>query len=167
MLGGAIKYLKQMEERIKLLEEEKEIIRKQEELSSSTSKRKRIIASAYSDDRTTSGSSSSDDSSSEIFNMDPPPEIEVRISDTNVLVRVYWQKRNGIIKEILGEIEKLGLGIISSSVIPFGTTTLNITVIAQVYIYIFFCTFCLSIVKKDSRVFIFSYYYYLKLCADG
>lgn len=121
VLGGAIKYLKQLEERIKMLEDEKE--RKQEESAANISKRTRLVSS----DET----SSSSDENSEIT-LDPPsPEIEVRISDTNVLVRVYCEKRNGIIKEILGEVEKLHLGIISSSVIPFGSTTLNITVIAQ------------------------------------
>jgi hypothetical protein len=123
VLGGAIKYLEQLEERIKLLEDEKR--RKHEESVnlSSISKRPRFASS----DETSSSDGNSD---STLYQSSP--EIEVRTSDTNVLVRVYCKKRSGIIKEILCQIEKLHLCIISSSVIPFGGISLNITVIAQV-----------------------------------
>jgi hypothetical protein len=141
VLGGAIKYLGQLEERIKMLEDEKK--RKHEEsvnISSINVKRPQV-------------SSSSDESSSSEENSDSTldqssPEIEVRTSDTNVLVRVFCEKRSGIINEILCEIEKLHLGIITSSVIPFGRTTLNVTVIAQVYISSLYLLICIKVFQQ-------------------
>nr|QTJ02279.1 bHLH type transcription factor [Catharanthus roseus] len=142
VLGGAIKYLEQLQERIKMLEAEKrELLEEQSannnnnnlnnnNMSSLISKRPRISVS--SDEIS---SSAGEISYCSTPGGQPPlssPEIEVRISEkTDVLVRVYCKKRNGVIKDILSEIEKLHLSIMSSSVIPFGTSILNITVIAQ------------------------------------
>lgn len=63
-------------------------------------------------------------------------KVEARVSERNVLIRIQCEKQKGLVLNIITEIEKLRLSVLSSSVIPFGTSILDITIIAQVYIYI-------------------------------
>ncbi|KAH9779821.1 transcription factor bHLH25 [Citrus sinensis] len=61
------------------------------------------------------------------------PDIVVRVSDNNVLIRIHCEKQNiGFISNIVSEIEKLHLVVINSRTIPFGNYALDITVVAQV-----------------------------------
>lgn len=63
---------------------------------------------------------------------EPLPEIEARFCERNVLLRVHCEKRTGLIEKTMSEIEKLHLIITSSSVMTFGSSALDITIIAQV-----------------------------------
>ncbi|XP_052203947.1 transcription factor bHLH18-like [Diospyros lotus] len=119
VLGDAIKYIKQLQERVKSLEEE--AAKKPEE--SVISLKKSWISG---DDNNSSSDEHSDSSSNQPF-----PEINVRISDTNVLLRIYCEKRNGLVVKILSEIEKLHLVVTNSNVMTFGDTTLALNIIAQ------------------------------------
>lgn len=85
------------------------------------------LASSYDD-------SSSSDEISSVSTDRSLPDIEVRASDGNILIRIYCKKQNGIMKEIFNELDKLNLSIISCSVMPFGYNTSHITVITQVLI---------------------------------
>ncbi|KAL5716189.1 hypothetical protein ACHQM5_017914 [Ranunculus cassubicifolius] len=58
--------------------------------------------------------------SSSNFSIEQLPEIEARMSDRNVLMRIYCEKRRGAMAQILLETEKLNLNVMSSSVLPFG-----------------------------------------------
>lgn len=61
------------------------------------------------------------------------PDIVVRVSDSNVLIRIHCEKQNiGFISNIVSEIEKLHLVVINSRTIPLGNYALDITVVAQV-----------------------------------
>lgn len=114
ILGDAIKYIKQLEEQVKCLEEEanKEPV--------VPVKRSRLLSN-YDNFSTCN----------ENYNKSVP-DIEVRVSDGNVLIRVCCKKQSRIIKEIFSQVEMFHLNIISSSVIPFGYNTTNITIVAQV-----------------------------------
>ncbi|KAJ8545948.1 hypothetical protein K7X08_018531 [Anisodus acutangulus] len=107
VLGDAIQYIKQLEEQVKSLEEK---TTKCSEDPVVAGKRPRLISS----------------SSDEIM-----PDIEVRSSDGNILIRIYCKKQTGIVKEIFNEVDNLHLSIISCSVMPFGYNTSHITIIAQ------------------------------------
>jgi len=119
VLGDAIQYIKQLEGQVKTLEE-----KNKPEIPAA--KRPRLVSSC--DDSSSSGEISSVSTDRSL------PDIEVRASDGNILIRIYCKKQNGIMKEIFNEVEKLHLSIISCSVMPFGYNTSHMTIIAQVLI---------------------------------
>ncbi|OWM85444.1 hypothetical protein CDL15_Pgr019068 [Punica granatum] len=119
VLGDAIKYLKLLQERVKVLEEQT---------------KKRTMESAVLVKR--SQVSSEDDSSSCNKNSDGQldhmlPEIEARVSDKDVLIRIHVEECKGFVHKIMSEIENLHLCIVNSSAVPFGTSNLDITIIAK------------------------------------
>ncbi|KAJ9670369.1 hypothetical protein PVL29_026731 [Vitis rotundifolia] len=118
VLGDAVKYLKHLQERVKMLEEQ--TAKKMVE-SVVTVKRYQL-----SDNETSSSYHNSDSSSNQPF-----LEIEARVSNQDVLIRIHCQKQKGFAVKILGEIEKLHLTVIKSSFLPFGEYIMDITIVAQ------------------------------------
>ncbi|KAK2656707.1 hypothetical protein Ddye_009759 [Dipteronia dyeriana] len=117
IIGNAIKHLKQLQERVKMLEE-------QEAKMTNIIVKKTHICST--DDETSS--------SNEIFDQDQYlPEIEARVWDRNaIIISIHCEKKNkGCIASILKEIENHHLSVVNSNVLPFGNSTLYITVVAQ------------------------------------
>ncbi|XVE82997.1 hypothetical protein DITRI_Ditri16bG0050900 [Diplodiscus trichospermus] len=119
ILGDSIKYLKQLQERVTTLEEQ--VAKKTVE--SVIFVRKTQI---YADDETSSSDENFDSQSNKLF-----PEIEARVSDKDVLIRIHCEKSKGCVSNIINEVEKLHLSVLSSNVLPFGQTTLDITIVAQ------------------------------------
>ncbi|KAL8097359.1 hypothetical protein AgCh_030483 [Apium graveolens] len=111
VLGDAIKYLKQLQEKVKTLEEQ--------------TRRKSTESVAF------ANKSSSDNHAASTPVEEPLPEIEVRISDKDILIRIHCEKRKGVIEKTLAEIEKFQLSIINNTAMTFGTSTLDITIIAK------------------------------------
>ncbi|KAK4712038.1 hypothetical protein R3W88_006551 [Solanum pinnatisectum] len=124
VLGDTIQYIKQLEEQVKTLEEKKKKCSEEPEIPAA--KRPRWVSSC--DDSSSSGEISS---VSTVCTDRSLPDIEVRASDGNILIRIYCKNQNGIVKEIFNEVEKLHLSIISCSVMPFGYNTSHMTIIAQ------------------------------------
>lgn len=60
------------------------------------------------------------------------PEIEARVSEKDVLIRIHCEKQKGVMVKILTLIEKLQLSVLNSNVLQFGNSTLDITIVAQV-----------------------------------
>ncbi|MCD7452413.1 hypothetical protein HAX54_016518 [Datura stramonium] len=120
VLGDAIKYIKQLEEQVKTLEGK---AKKCNEEPAVAVKRPRLVSN-YED-------SSSSDEISSVSTDRSLPDIDVRASDGNILIRIYCKKQNGIMKEIFDELDKLHLSVISCSVMPFGYNTSHMTIIAQ------------------------------------
>lgn len=60
------------------------------------------------------------------------PEIEARFCDKNVLIKIHCEKRKGVLKKSIAEIEMRHLTVTNSSAITFGSSALDITIIAQV-----------------------------------
>ncbi|GMH06486.1 hypothetical protein Nepgr_008326 [Nepenthes gracilis] len=116
VLGDAIKYLKQLQERVKTLEEKA----KQRAVESAVIVRKSQICIDH------------DASSSENF-IGTLPEVEASVSDRSVLVRIHCEKQHGLLEKIFGEIEKLHLIVVNSSVLEFGNHDIAITIIAQAF----------------------------------
>ncbi|XWS33427.1 hypothetical protein CRYUN_Cryun22dG0081700 [Craigia yunnanensis] len=119
ILEGAMKYLKQLQERVTTLEEQ--VAKKTVE--SVIFVRKTQI---YADDDTSSSDENFDSQSNAPF-----PEIEARVSDKDVLIRIHCEKNKGCISNIINEVEKLHLSVFNSNVLPFGPATLDITIVAQ------------------------------------
>lgn len=119
VLGEAIKYLKQMQEKVSSLEEEQN--------------RKRTVESVVIVKKSQLSSDAEDSSSSDTGSTfdEALPEIEARFCERNVLVRVHCEKNKGVIEKTISEIEKLHLKVINSSALTFGSFILDITIIAQ------------------------------------
>nr|XP_017240986.1 PREDICTED: transcription factor bHLH18-like isoform X2 [Daucus carota subsp. sativus] len=121
VLGEAANYIKQLQGRVKALEEK--MIEKDGEAIVSV-ERFRL----HTDE---DQSSSSGDDNFADHNEESIPEIEVRLSETDVFLRIQCQKIPGLAVKMLSDIEKLHMTIVSSSVMPFASNSLLITVIAQ------------------------------------
>ncbi|XP_065875689.1 transcription factor bHLH25-like [Euphorbia lathyris] len=120
VLGDAIKYLKQLQERVQVLEEQT----KKRSVESVILVKKSHVS--IDDDSSSSDENSADGGSDSVL-----PEIEARVSEKDILVRIHCDKQQGVIPKILNQIENLHLSIINTSVLPFGNSTLDITIIAQ------------------------------------
>ncbi|XVF17443.1 hypothetical protein REPUB_Repub10bG0122700 [Reevesia pubescens] len=119
VLGDAIKYMKQLQEQVNNLEEQ--VAKKTVE--SVIFVRKTQI---YADDETSSSDENFHSQSNKPF-----PEIEARVSDKDVLIRIHCEKNKGCISNIINEVEKLHLSVLNSNVLPFGQATIDITIVAQ------------------------------------
>nr|QXF29983.1 bHLH18-like protein [Eleocharis dulcis] len=123
VLGDAIKYLKQLQDKVQDLE------------AQST---KRTVESAviikksqfHSDDAENNSSSNENYNQGSISK--GLPEIEAKMSEQTVLIKIHCEKRKGALVKILAEIEALGLSITSTNVMPFASSCIDITVMAQV-----------------------------------
>ncbi|CAA6657629.1 unnamed protein product [Spirodela intermedia] len=109
VLGDAIKYVKQLQERVVALEDQ------------ST---RRTVESAVLVRRSQlsldDGISSSDENFDGPTAGTPLPEIEVKLCEKSVLVRVHCEKRKGVLSRLLDEIEKLHLTVVNTSSVEDG-----------------------------------------------
>ncbi|KAL0431428.1 UNVERIFIED_CONTAM: Transcription factor [Sesamum radiatum] len=119
ILGDAIKYLKQLQERVKTLEEQ---ARKQTMESAVLFVKKSQVAAE--DENSTDGESSS-------YDEHPLPEIEARVCNNHILLRVHCEKHKGVLVDLLSKVEKLNLAILHTNVATFGSLALDITIIAD------------------------------------
>ncbi|XP_062073230.1 transcription factor bHLH19-like [Humulus lupulus] len=119
VLGDAINYVKHLEERVKTLEEQQEI---------KTENHKPVILMKKSLLCTVEDYLSDND-----MVMQPLPEIEARVSNKDVLIRIYCEKQYGgcNLANLLTKIENLHLTIVSTSALPLGSSTIDITIVAQ------------------------------------
>ncbi|OIW10887.1 hypothetical protein TanjilG_27833 [Lupinus angustifolius] len=131
VLADAIKHVKELQEQVKVLEDQAK--RKRVESVIYVEKSKVSSSEDVSDTSSNSGDGNSDDPSSKTTRS--LPEIEARVSEKNVLIRIHCEKQKGILVNILKEIEKLHLSVINSSALPFGTSIMDITIIAEVRFY--------------------------------
>ncbi|XP_057449668.1 transcription factor bHLH18-like [Lotus japonicus] len=122
VLGDAIQHVKQLQEQVKLLEEQSQ--RKSSESVVYVEKSK---SSVVDDDVSLSDTSSNSDNSNN-FSL---PEVEARVSENKVLIRIHCEKQEGVLMNILKEIHNLNLSVINCSTLLFGTSKLDITIIAE------------------------------------
>ncbi|XP_009606580.1 transcription factor bHLH25-like [Nicotiana tomentosiformis] len=115
LLGDTIQYMKELQQRVKVLEKE---------IKNNPSKRS-LAAKVPSD---VSLSEGSDYSSNE---EDIVPEINVRISDKSALIDIYCNKQGGVVGRILSEMERLHLSVRDMNIMSFSRTSLDISVVAE------------------------------------
>ena len=69
----------------------------------------------------------------------PDVKVKVSVSENNILIYINCEKENGIQHKILDMLQNLHLFVTNTSVLPFGNSTLAITIIAKVCITNFSC----------------------------
>ncbi|KAK1316995.1 Transcription factor bHLH19 [Acorus calamus] len=116
VLGDAITYIRQLQEKMKVLEEQ----RMKKGYESVVFVKKSQLLSMEDDKMALSDQENV-----------ALPEIEARLSDKNVLIRIHCEKLKGVMVKALAEIENLHLTVINTAVVPFGTSVFDITVVAQ------------------------------------
>lgn len=122
VLADAIKYVKELKERVVVLEEQ-----------SKKTKAESVVVVTKPENCSDDDCSSCDESveaaggsESSLF------QAEARVSGKEMLIRIHCQKQKGLLVKIMAEIQTLHLFVINSSVLPFGDSILDITIIAQV-----------------------------------
>ncbi|KAI9110310.1 hypothetical protein K1719_018752 [Acacia pycnantha] len=118
-LEKAIDYVSYLEERVRELEQKQ---------SNNTSRKK--AARGYNGNYYDDGASSSSWCCEEWCEASLP-EVKARFSENEVLIIIHCEKQKGLMNKILPQLENLHLSVISSSVLPFGQFTLDITIVAQ------------------------------------
>ncbi|KAJ1414590.1 Myc-type, basic helix-loop-helix [Sesbania bispinosa] len=119
VLGDAIKYVKELQERLRLLEEQS----KNREVASVVMINKPTLISC--DDHSSDDGGNGDEP--------PLPHVEARVSEKDVLLRIHCQNQKGLLLKILAEVQNLHLFVVNSSVLRFGDAILDITIVAQVH----------------------------------
>ncbi|RRT38931.1 hypothetical protein B296_00034476 [Ensete ventricosum] len=117
LLGDAVNYIRQLEEKVKTLEEKAS----ERTVESTILVNKSHISTA---DHHTSDAEGSP--FSEAF-----PKITASLNGNSILVRVQCEKRKGLFVKVLSEIERHHLSVINTNVMPFASSSLDITVTAQ------------------------------------
>jgi hypothetical protein len=82
------------------------------------------------------------------------PEVQVKVLQKEVLVIIHCEKQNDVILKILTHLENLHLSVVNSSVLRFGKSILDITIVAQVHPYIY-NAFHILYSKSDSCISMF------------
>ncbi|URE22983.1 hypothetical protein MUK42_17429 [Musa troglodytarum] len=107
VLGDAVEYLKRLQEKVKYLEDR---VSKRNVEAAVLVKRSQLCAGQ--------GGQSL-------------PEIEARVCEKAVLIKIHCENRKGVLVKALSEIEKLHLRVMNTSVVPFSGSSLDITVVTQ------------------------------------
>ncbi|GER36392.1 basic helix-loop-helix (bHLH) DNA-bindingsuperfamily protein [Striga asiatica] len=122
VLGDAVKYLKQLQEKIKVLEEQ----------TKKKSTEKLVFVKKY--EICADGESCCTEENFSGFApaaTEPLPEIQARFCDKDVLIIINCEKRKGVLEKAVAEIEKLNLSVVNSCVMAFGDSAINITLLAK------------------------------------
>lgn len=126
VLADAVKYIKQLQEKVKSLEEKTDKIKTMESHVIYVKRCDNICNNNSSSDETSSDGSVTTTTTESLL-----PEIEARVCNKDVLISIHSQKKKGALERLVAEIEKLHLTVVNSSVMSFGDSALNISVVAQ------------------------------------
>ncbi|KAL1316082.1 hypothetical protein AAHE18_15G040600 [Arachis hypogaea] len=132
VLGDAIKYVKQLQEQVKVLETESK--RKSAESVVYVEKSEVCGEEDVSVSDTWSNSGGDGNSSYEVskaVSRSVLPEVEARVSEKNVLIRIHCEKHKGVLMHILKLIDKLHLSVLNTTSLPFGASIVDITITAE------------------------------------
>ncbi|KAF8724969.1 hypothetical protein HU200_020692 [Digitaria exilis] len=116
LLGSTIKYVKQLEEKVKTLKGQS--ARRTSEPTTIFNSKCRI------------STDSSDASGSRTGGFGPT--VEARICGDTVLLNICCEDRRGMLVKLISELDNQGLSIINTSVLPFTDSCLNITITAKI-----------------------------------
>nr|QOJ43715.1 bHLH transcription factor [Dracaena cambodiana] len=135
VLGDAINYLKQLQEKVKTLEEqsaqkpvESTVLVKKSQLSSDDDG-----SSCDENFDGTSAAGKRPDRDQKRDDRDNNPEIEVKLSEKTVLIKIHCKNSvKGVLVKMLAEIERHRLSIVNTSALPFSTSAIDVTVLAKI-----------------------------------
>ncbi|CAJ2635214.1 unnamed protein product [Trifolium pratense] len=123
VLTDSIKYMKELKQRLEVLEEQNK------------KKKAESVVVINKQDLCISDDNSSCDESIEGADIDANEsvlQVDARVSGKEMLIRIHCKKHKGLLVKIMVEIQRFELFVVNSSVLPFGNSILNITIIAQV-----------------------------------
>ncbi|XP_078169354.1 transcription factor bHLH19-like [Carex rostrata] len=129
VLGGAIKYLTHLQGKVRDLEAQSA---KQSTVESAVIVKKSHLLSDNRDDNADNNSSCTENFHNQGIISDALPEIEAKMTERTVLIKIHCKNRKGALVKVLTEIEALGLSVTSTNVMPFAGSSLDITTTAQV-----------------------------------
>ncbi|KAK7286950.1 hypothetical protein RJT34_22322 [Clitoria ternatea] len=122
VLGEAISYMKQLQERVNELENHN----KRKTADSVIFIKKFQVCSKEESMSCETNSEGGYRSSTSLL-----PQVEARVMEREVLIGIHCKKEKDIVFKIVALLQNLHLSLASSSVLPFGTSTLKVTIIAQ------------------------------------
>ncbi|KAH9301111.1 hypothetical protein KI387_012694, partial [Taxus chinensis] len=124
VLGDAIKYVKQLQEKLKVVEEQAP----KKTVQSVVYVKKAELVSNPEEDKLSSASSSNSYSNVEEGTEGLlTPEIEARIVNRNILIRIHCEKKKGVLVKCLAELERHDLTVLNASILSFSETALDLT----------------------------------------
>ncbi|KAL5064147.1 hypothetical protein RYX36_025884 [Vicia faba] len=124
ILSGTIKYVKELKERLESLEEKR---KKPKAYQSTVTPIKPDVEHYSSSEESTETESAADGTSTESFF-----KMEAKVSEQHMLIRIHCQKHNGLLVKIISEIQCFELFVVNNSVLAFGDSILDITIIAEI-----------------------------------
>uniref|UniRef100_A0ACD6A3K5 Uncharacterized protein n=1 Tax=Avena sativa TaxID=4498 RepID=A0ACD6A3K5_AVESA len=127
ILTEAVRHVKELQERVKSLEAAAGAINGRNIQTVVLVKKKACVV-APGDDQSSLARSSA---ACGMPARSPLPEIEAKLSDNNMMVRIHCENGKGLVMRVLAEIEELHLRIVNSNVTPFTASTVIITITAK------------------------------------
>ncbi|PIN23615.1 hypothetical protein CDL12_03661 [Handroanthus impetiginosus] len=122
-VGDAVECIKKLQERVQTLEEQQ---RQQEEEAAKRQKMESIVVVKRPQVMEVEVEHGQSDHEEQRL-----PEIEARLYNENILLKIECVKHKGLLVKILSELEKLNLAVVNISVAPFGSLVLDITIVAK------------------------------------
>lgn len=89
------------------------------------------------------------------------PRVEANVRGTTVLLRIVCPEKKGVLIMVLTELEKHGLSVINTSVVPFADSSLNITISAEVN---FISTVAIFFFSTSQSIITVHYLFMYDLC---
>ncbi|KAG6540851.1 hypothetical protein Mapa_017781 [Marchantia paleacea] len=122
VLGDAIKYVKQLQDRVKTLEE------------NTPKKGLRTVYTVKKQSRNASEEENTSENTTvtTVEDEEQTAEIEARMIEKNVLIKLHCEKKKGVLVKSLAELEKLHLVVVSANILSFSATALDLTFNAKV-----------------------------------
>jgi hypothetical protein len=126
ILGDAVKYVRELQEKVKTLEDGDSAAATTTNIRSAVlvNKKKPCLGLAGGGDDVGEQSHGGGGDGG-------LPEIEVRVAGESVLVRIHCKNARGLVVRVLAEVEALRLAITHTSVMPFPAATAIITITAK------------------------------------
>ncbi|XP_074303536.1 transcription factor bHLH25-like isoform X2 [Silene latifolia] len=122
VLGEAITHMKQLKERVKILEEDKA---KRAVESVVVVQRSRVVVENDDSSHSSSGVTQTHDEEQLFL------QVEARFCNTSVLIKVHCQMQIGLLSKIINKIENIHLLVTNTCSMPFNNNTLDITIMTQ------------------------------------
>jgi len=132
------------------------------ELENQNKRRKtdsRILIKKYSQVCSREEETTSCDETRSHISTPPLPQVEARVLEKEVLIGIHCHKQKDIVLKIMALLQNHHLSLASSSVLPFGSSTLKVTIIAQVIITYFSSRKMMLPCTLTIPFYYFSFYY--------
>ncbi|KAL2633733.1 hypothetical protein R1flu_005212 [Riccia fluitans] len=118
VLGDAIKYVKSLQEKVQKLEEQ-------------APKKNASSIAVVKSSKGPAGSEGEAAGDSEVVESVETPDIEARVNDKNILIKMHAEMKIGSVAKCIAELEKLHLIVMNVNILSFTNTSVDLTLTAQ------------------------------------